>query len=94
MRLDGDLHEKLWLAVNHYAEACDGDTSANNTCYMRMRAVVEVERAVTEIRTRDRAKRVWLGRLVQWWVCCRWSRSWRETPDGERCLKCGTVRQG
>lgn len=42
----------LWEAINRYAEACGGDTSTSTVSLDRMRAVVLVERAVSEIEGR------------------------------------------
>uniref|UniRef100_A0A6M3IJY8 Uncharacterized protein n=1 Tax=viral metagenome TaxID=1070528 RepID=A0A6M3IJY8_9ZZZZ len=50
--------ERLWRAVNEYAQACGGDTTKdlfNDTIsYRRMNAVVRVEQAVTHIVARAR----------------------------------------
>lgn len=47
--MSAKLREKLWEAVNSYAQACGGDTSEKTASGRRMSAVVDVERAVKDI---------------------------------------------
>lgn len=48
--MDFDDQEKLWAAVNEYAESCGGNTGPDTiSSSRRMAAVVAVERVVREI---------------------------------------------
>lgn len=44
--MDSKLKEKIWEAINEYAESCGGDTSNKTVSEKRMRAVVEVENRI------------------------------------------------
>ena len=44
-----DEQLRVWDAINAYAQACGGDTSATNTAGVRMNAVVAVENALLDL---------------------------------------------
>lgn len=46
-----DARFKIWNAINKYAEACGGDTSADSISDRRMHAVTAVENAIREMLT-------------------------------------------
>lgn len=66
---------RLWDAINSYAQACGGDTSSHRTGVARQRAVVAVERAVSDIEA--------------WWSSALRDVADAQRSVGPRCSGCG-----